>query len=172
MTPDETRELLAFASAVDPYAPRADRHILAAWSRLLADVPAEAARAAVTAHYRTTTTTITPAHIHQWWRTARQDAATRHTTAELRARRELVPARYGAAIAALAAAKALRTGADADEVRAEMLAARAERRAWLAVHCPHCGASPGSPCRVRIRRGERPLREPHPSRKDTAGITT
>lgn len=164
--------VLAFASALDGRVAAADELVLDAWAVTLVGVPYEVAERAVVEHYRERPeTVITPGEIAQYWRRLRRDAAARQVPAQAQARPvdpEAGRRGIAACVAALARARAARYGQDPDVAVEAALRAHDERKTWLRVRCPFCGAAPMRPCTRSGRRtaGEVWVRRtsPHPSR--------
>lgn len=159
MTPAETAALLAFAAAFDRRT-IGETDVLA-WQTVLHDIPFQAAKAAVTAHYATETRWIMPADIRQ-----RVVAHRANTAADIQG--PGLPAAIPDADpddipAYLTAVKQQRTrAADGHELKrrpiAELAAgvghaippdvAEVKRPGPLGVECAKCGAPIGRPCRT------------------------
>jgi hypothetical protein len=170
----EVAQLLGIASTLDNRISAGSKMQVRTWSHVLDDVPYPVAERALREHYRRSTDTIMPADIVEHWRITRREVAERRHHAELRAHtrpRQLDEAArlrvIRAGIARVTAALAITRGLDPEHAQAEA----DSRRAWLAVPCPHCHASPDHPC---TGPGGRPLRKTpaHPTRLDAARTTS
>lgn len=169
---EDVARLLAYTAALDPRMPAADELVLDAWTIALAGVPYEVAERAVVEHYRERPDeSIKPAVIVQYWRRVRREVAARVVPAQVTARPvdpEAGRRGIAACVAALARARAARYGQDPDVAVEAALRAHDERKTWLRVRCPFCGAAPMRPCTRSGRRtaGEVWVRRtsPHPSR--------
>jgi hypothetical protein len=164
MNREEVTQLLAAASTVDQMAPQPGELVLRIWSGLLADIPMAAAEKALWAHYRATSTTITPADIVTWYRDRRRHAPEQRQRPPLDP--ELIRSGVDRVMTAWAQAKAITAGADPEEAGLVAESNVAARRSWRGVACPHCHARVGQPCTVNGR----PLSKSpaHPLRLDAA----
>lgn len=161
----EITHLLAAASTVDQYAPQPDELVLRIWHSLLADIPADAAEKSLFAHYRATSTTITPADIVGYYRDRRRNPP----VVERRAvDPQLIRDGVDRVMTAWAQAKAISAGSDPEEAALVAESDVAARRSWRSVPCPNtaCRAAEGQPCTSNGR----PLSKSpaHPSRLDAA----
>ncbi|MFI8294469.1 hypothetical protein ACIGCZ_00830 [Streptomyces nigra] len=186
MTPAETAELLGLCAAFDRRT--IGKTDVLAWQTVLADVTAEAAKQAVTAHYATETRWIMPADIRQAVLRQRADTAADYQGPGLTA--EIPDADPDDVPAYLAAVKAQRTRA-ADGLKPRPLAAllagavrqlpagsgpaleedlsAVRRPGPLGIACPTCRAAIGRPCKTPAIEGRAPReRPPHAARKRTA----
>lgn len=162
MNAREVAQLLGYASTLDTKISADSEMQVRAWAGLLADVPANAGKAAIDAHYAQSTDTIMPADILGHWRNLKREQAERRHNAEVKA---LNAAPITAPVMTLAERFAIeqahRKGTDPDIAAAEATA----HRAVLAVACPYCKARPNQRC---TSYGGQPLTATiaHPSRLD------
>lgn len=183
MTPSETAELLGLCAAFDRRT--IGKTDVLAWQTVLADIDAEAAKAAVTAHYSAETRWIMPADIRQAVLRQRSAAAADYQgpglTAEIP---DADPDDWRAYMTALReqrtrAADGLRPrpvaelvatvrlqlpAADGAALEEDLSAVR--RPGPLGVACPTCRAAIGRPCKTPGVEGRKPReRKPHNARK-------
>jgi hypothetical protein len=189
MTPAETAELLGLCAAFDRRT--IGKTDVLAWQTVLADLDAEAAKAAVTAHYAEHTRWIMPADIRQAVLRQRASAAADYQgpglTAEIpdadpddwRAYMDALRAQRTRAadglkprpVAQLVATVRLQLpAADGAALEEDLSAVR--RPGPLGVTCPTCQAAIGRPCKTPAIEGRAPReRKPHAARKRTALAT-
>lgn len=139
--------VLAKVASLDPRTPKPNQATLDAWAEHLTGIRPDEALAAVTEHYRTSTTLIMPADLLRHIRAARQDAASRAVIAALPpSTRPLMPAAIERSALALAPA----------------------HQSATCVPCPWCHAQTGSPCTQPSRGGPKARSTPHPARIEAA----
>jgi hypothetical protein len=149
---DEVKGLLAFASSIDPKMPRPDPAVVAGWTLVLGQVPADPGARAVHAYYRSerylvSREPVSPADIVQWWNARRRPTDSERSGGSAATRRELPRAEFDpevgrAGMDRCMAALAARKGLDPDAAQGEA----SWRRSVMAERCEHCGARPGQRC--------------------------
>lgn len=171
MIAQEVARLLGIASACDPRIPQGDADVLRVWTGLLSDVEFEVGARAVAEHYRATSDTITPSVLVAAQRGEVRRRRNEEAMAELRRRPPAFdPTAVRRGVDAVVAALAARKGLELDAAEGEA----SWRRQVLAERCPHCGATPLTPCtssgRTLARRLAHPAREE--AAREAAGISS